>query len=126
MPQFSKDWPNNCPPLTAESAMGTHFRVAKTNPPGPDEFKTHAERGALPKADPCLRSGLSILRSPDDAVHQTRLFPKLGKLIFQGELNADHGRTQLTPAKERPTHTTWWPCESVDRAALFSFFTEAL
>lgn len=123
MPQFPKGWPENCPPLTSAPANGVHFRAAKTNPPGPDEFKTHAERGAAPKADPCLRSGLSVLRSMEDAVHQTQLFPKLGKLLFQGELTPDCGQTQLTQGRQ-PTHTTWWPCEGVDRASLFSFVRE--
>jgi hypothetical protein len=122
MPQYPKDWPKDSPPSKAEPALGIYFRAAKSNPPSSDEFITYAELGRLPKADPCRRSGLSLLRSREDAVHQTQLFPKLGGLIFQARLTAEHGKTLATPAS-LPSHTTWWPCEGIDRAALFHHVT---
>lgn len=122
MPQYPKNWPNDCPPPAAEPASGIYYRAARANPPRSDELKTYAELGRLPNANPCKRSGLSLLRAREDAAHQTQLFPKLGTLIFQAKLTAEHGKTQATPAT-LPSHTTWWPCEGLDRAALFALAT---
>lgn len=118
--QFPKNWPPDCPPAEAQDAQGEYFRVASNNPPGVDDFKSYAELGKLPKADPCKRVGLSLLRKFDDAIHQTELFPKHGKLIFRGDLNSSHGKTLLTKGT-LPTHTTWWPFEGIDRATPFVF-----
>lgn len=118
--QFPKNWPPDCPPTEAQDAQGVYFRVANNNPPGADEFKSYAELGLAQKADPCKRVGLSLLRKLDDAIHQTKLFPKHGNLIFSGDLNSCHGKTLLTKGT-LPTHTTWWPYEGIDRAALFTF-----
>ena len=118
--QFPKSWPPDCPPADAQDAQGEHFRVASSNPPGADDFKSCAELGKFPKADPCKRVGLSLLRTLDDAIHQTKLFPMRGNLIFRGDLNPSHGKTLLTKGR-LPTHTTWWPFEGIDRAAPFVF-----
>lgn len=118
--QFPKNWPPECPPADAQDAQGEHFRVASNDPPGVDELKSYAELGKLTKANPCRRVGLSLLRSLDDAIHQTELFPKHGKLIFRGDLNSSHGKTLPTKGT-LPTHTTWWPYEGIDRAAPFVF-----
>ena len=117
---FSESWPPECPPANAQDAQGVCFRVVSHNPPGVDDFKSYAELGAAPKANPCKRVGLSLLKTLDDAIHQTELFPKHGKLIFRGDLNSSHGKTQLTKGT-LPTHTTWWPFEGLDRAAPFLF-----
>jgi len=122
MPQYPQNWPGDCPPPAAEPASGIYYRAAKANPPDSDEFKTYAELGRLPNADLCKRSGLSVFRTREDADHQTRLFPKHGTLIFQGELTAEHGKTQATKGT-LPSHTTWWPCEGLDRATLFTLAT---
>jgi len=121
---FSNTFPPGCPPEDAEDAAGIVYRIVKMNPPESDAFKTHAELGKMPHACPCLRHGLSTLRSYEDACHQRDLFPRLGKLIFAGELQPEHGKTKLTPAK-LPTHTTWWVYEEVDRASLFKPFEQA-
>lgn len=124
MPQFPENWPSECPPSGASEASGAYFRLARANPPTPEDFKSHAERGLAPKASPCKREGLSLFQTQDEAIHQYQLFPKLGKFIFCGTLTAEHGKTQLTKGA-MPTHTTWWPCEGVDRAAVFKFLMEA-
>jgi len=121
--QFPSDWPNGCPPDDAVDAAGEVFRAVKHEPPGDEDFASHHETGKLPKAPACLRCGLSVFREIRDAVHQRQLIPKLGSLIAQATLQADHGKTKLTKGKQ-PTHTTWWPYEGVNRASLFSVVTE--
>ncbi|WP_437191094.1 hypothetical protein [Planctomicrobium sp. SH527] len=49
--------------------------------------------------------------------------PKLGKWIAQATLQADHGKTKLTPTKI-PTHSTWWTYDGVQRSTLFAVVTE--
>jgi hypothetical protein len=81
-------------------------------------MQSHHETGKLPRADPCLRCGLSVFRELEDALNQQKLLPKLGNKIAKALLEAAHGKACLTKGQQ-PTHTTWWPYEGVDRAALF-------
>jgi hypothetical protein len=119
---FPEDW-YDCPPADAVDATGVVFRIVDHEPPRAADFVTHFEAGKLPKADPCLRRGLSVFRELGDAVHQRRLLPKLGRLVAQGVLRAEHGKTKLTTGRQ-PTHTTWWSYAAVDRASLFSIVAE--
>ncbi len=120
---FSDGWPDGCPPGDALDAAGVIFRIVDNSPPTAADFVTHFESGRLPKAPVCLRCGLSVFEEFGDAVHQRRLLPKLGRLIAQGTLSAEHGKTKLTTGKQ-PTHTTWWSYRDVDRASLFTIAAE--
>src|SRR5438067_2416051 len=115
---FPKDWPSGCPPADTPDAAGEVFRIVKGNPVMAADMESHYETGKLPRADPCLRCGLSLFRELDDALNQQRLLPKLGNRIAKALLVAAHGKAGLTKGQQ-PTHTTWWPYEGVDRAALF-------
>ena len=117
---FPENWPDSCPPPDAEPAQGSYFRVTTGNPPSAKDFKTYAELAKVPNASPCLRVGLSLLKNIDDAIHQTRLFPKTGRFVFSANLEPQHGKCKPTKGS-LPTHTTWWAFEGVDRAALFHF-----
>jgi hypothetical protein len=122
MAHFPANWPENCPPLDAEDARGTVYRLVKSDPPIADDFRSHAELGKMPKAPPCLRHGLSTFRRYEDANHQRDLLPYLGDKIAMAELKPEHGKTKLTQGRQ-PTHTTWWPYEEVQRAGLFRCLT---
>jgi hypothetical protein len=115
---FSKDWPSGCPADDTLDAAGEVFRIAKENPVTASCMESHHESGKLPKADPCLRCGLSVFRDVEDAINQRNLLPKLGDKIAKGLLLDEHGKACLTKGQQ-PTHTTWWPYEGVDRASLF-------
>jgi len=121
--KFPDAWPKDCPPSDAEDADGVVFRVVKHNPPEEEDTATHMETGRLPKAPPCLRCGLSVFREMRDAAHQRQLLPKLGNLIASATLLPEHGKTKLTKG-QRPTHTTWWAYEGVNRHSLFAVFAE--
>lgn len=90
-------------------------------------MQTHEESGRLRDADPCLRRALSVFRSETDAQHQVRLFRRWRrKFIAKASLDGRHGRSMLTTGKQ-PTHTSWWPTESLNaaaRAALFAMVCE--
>jgi len=120
---FPDDWPKDCPPNDAEVASSEVFRIVAKDPPDITDLASHWERGRLPNAPACLRCGLSVFREIRDAVHQRLLLPKLGKLIAQATLEAEHGETKITQGKQ-PTHTTWWVYKDVNRASLFSVIKE--
>jgi hypothetical protein len=115
---FPKDWPSGCPSPDTPDAAGDVFRIAKENPVTAGDMRSHHETGKLPRADPCLRCGLSVFRELEDAMNQQKLLPKLGNKIAKAMLEAAHGKACLTKGQQ-PTHTTWWPYEGVDRAVLF-------
>lgn len=117
-PKFPDNWPESCPPPDALPAQGLYFRVTRGNPPTADDFKSYSELGKAPSSPPCLRVGLSLLKSLDDAIHQTGLFPKIGKIIYSANLEPQDGKCKQTKGT-LPSHATWWPFESVDRAPLF-------
>lgn len=113
---FPGDWPVGCPPADAVAAEGTVFRIAKTDPPGPDDFKSYRELG-ISRGDPCRCCGVSVYRLLSDAEHASRTFRNMGKVIAKAVLQADDGMAKPTG---KPTHTTWWPYEEVDRTARFA------
>jgi hypothetical protein len=121
--KFPKDWPSGCPHESTPEANGVVFRIVKRNPASHEDFLSHHETGRMPKASPCLRCGLSLFRLLEDALNQQKLLPRLGKVIASACLSSDHGKACATEGQQ-PTHTTWWPCEGVDRAKLFVFVLE--
>ena len=115
---FPKDWPPGCPSANTPDATGDVFRISKEDPVTAADMQTHHETGRLPRADSCLRCGLSVYQVLEDALYQQKLLPKLGNRIAKASLQSTHGKACLTKG-QRPTHTTWWAYEGVDRAALF-------
>lgn len=113
---FPADRPQGCPPTDAEDANGEVFRLVKTDPPTAADFLSYHEMG-ITRGDPIRRCGLSVFRDRADAEHASRAFPNLGNVIARAVLELGHGKTKQTG---RPTHTTWWPAEGVDRATLFT------
>ncbi len=120
---FPKDWPSGCPSADTPDATGAVFRIVRGNPVAAEDVQSHHETGRLPKADPCLRCGLSVFRDLEDALNQQRLLPKLGNRIAKALLEGAHGKACPTKGQQ-PTHTTWWSYEDVDRAALFHVVQE--
>ena len=121
--KFPTNWPANCPDATTPDAGGGVFRIVKDDPVSPEDMQSHFESNKLPKADPCLRCGLSVFRDLEDALNQQKLLPKLGNRIAEAILNAVHGKACLTKGQQ-PTHTTWWPYDGVDRAGIFQVVRE--
>jgi hypothetical protein len=115
---FPDDWPAGCPAANTPDAEGEVFRIVKENPVSVADMLSHHETGRLPKADPCLRCGLSVFRELEDALNQQRLLPKLGTRIAKAVLLPVHGKANLTKGQQ-PTHSTWWPYRDVERAQLF-------
>ena len=113
--KFPGDWPTN----GRRGPDGHVFRLVKHDPPQAEDTASHLETGRLPKPPPRLRCGMSVFREIREAVHQRQLLPKLGSLIAQATLLAEHGKTKLTMGSQ-PSHTTWWTYQGVNRASLFT------
>lgn len=116
---FPDNWPKNCPPNEAQDASGVYYRVGKSNPPATADFKSHVEMNKKSRGDECIRNGLSVFSKQEEARHLIQIFPMLGSHVYQGELQAEHGKVKPTPSDQNPSHTTWWPYNGVDRAKLF-------
>ena len=123
---FPSDFPKNCPFEGAKPADQVVYRLVNQSPtPANFDFLTHAELKKMPKADPCLRCGLSVFLNIEDACHQRDALRFLGKFIAKAKLGPEHGMTQLTKGKQ-PTHTTWWVYEGVKRESLFECIDESI
>ncbi len=120
---FPPGWPENCPPRAAAAPSSAYYRVVKTNPPSPDDFKSYSESGTVRKGgDLCKRCGLSIFDNWEGANAARLNFPALGEHIACGNLNAVHGKIMQTGAN--PHHCTWWPYDGLDRLSLFEVILE--
>lgn len=121
---FPQGWPDGCPPADAEDANGTVYRIVKNNPADEEDFKTHHEAGTQPNAPACLRCGVSVWGDKQAALHMHSLYPKMGDYVAWGMLQPDHGLMKLTGSK--PTHTTWWVYDGVERAGIFDSVEEVM
>jgi hypothetical protein len=102
------------------------YRIVKSVPLGPSDFRSFREEGKSFDADrECETAGLSVFRKPEDAVRYRKKFPYLGKRIAQGELAKEHGKLKPTP-RGNNSHATWWPYEGVERSKLFKVVEEKL
>jgi hypothetical protein len=120
---FPNHYPPDCPPEAAEDAAGAVYRITKTDPPTQEDFLSFHELGMVLRKDTlsarCRSRGLSVYRTLGDARHHLSVFPNGGDYIAGGTLTSAQGQTQPTPASQRPTHTTWWCAEGIDRGERF-------
>lgn len=117
MPKFPNWFPPDCPPDTATDASGIVYRIVAGESLSAADFLTYHELGKLPDANPCRRCAVSVFDSFAYALHCLCMSPRLGTAISEGELEAGHGKTQLT--SESSGHVSWWAYEHVARQDCF-------
>lgn len=113
-------YPPNCPPSTAHAPKGqVVYRVTSGPPPAAQDFLSYVEMGRqVSPAKSCQARGLSVYTNKADAQNRARLYG--GTHIAEATLDGTDGLIVSTPNQRTPdSHHTWWPCDSVDRAALF-------
>lgn len=115
---FPENWPEGCPPGDAVAAHGDVFRVVKTDPPQPGDFRSLWEQGRPIAQKECESAGLSVFQAVRDAAHAALKYPYLGELVARGTLGTKHGVVKPTP-RSGNSHTTWWPCDGLARHELF-------
>jgi hypothetical protein len=118
MSTLPQDCLDDCPPVDAEIADGTVFRIVRGTELQSGDFVTAEEAGKWLRNDSCQRKGLSVFRNKDEAGVHADNFQRLGRFIAIGTLVADHGWTKLTAGRQ-PSHTTWWPTAEMDRRTPF-------
>lgn len=116
---FPNDWPKDCPPGKSRLPQNlTVYRAVKNSPPTNKDFQSQAELGKMLEGDPCLRLGVSVMKTRSGAEHYRKLFPS-GKFIASAVLKVEDGRVLETPTKKFPVHVTWWPPQGFERESLF-------
>jgi hypothetical protein len=107
--QWPDFYPENYPPVEAEPASGTVYRLVRHNPAQAEDFKSTWEEfpGRFP--EPTIRnSGASVYTDPQDIERLKRRIPQLNdRKTAKGELNPTLGLIQRTEAVEK-SHVTWW------------------
>jgi hypothetical protein len=91
---------------------GRIWRLVDHDPPTNADFRTHMELGKAPNADACLRCGLSVQPTEEDARHLLELQPRLGKFVAFADLDPQRGVIKQTL---KAPHHTWWPDERAPR-----------
>ena len=118
--QFSKDWPDCCPPAEAKPAEGTVYAVAANNPFTPEDFTSAKTRNVLINGNSCERCGISVVSEILDArallVRYSIKYKHIGVL----NLTDSHGVLIENPRNDIQSHQTLWPFEQVQ---LHSEFT---
>lgn len=112
---YSKDFPENCPPLESNAASGEFYRLIKKNHerPIPEDFLSWRQENLGKKCprsvSECQACGVSIHSSLDDARNLSLRIPLFkNKKIAKGSLSEDMGKLKHTPSKHEKSHHTWW------------------
>lgn len=88
----------------------TLYRIVKTDPPSPNDFVSHQERGRRPPNDPAkarLWGGLSAYETLHQAQRTARMFPLLGQFIAEIAI-PDDGRITYERTTTSDGHYTVW------------------
>ncbi len=116
-PPFPSWFPPDCPPETASDASRPVYRIVASTVLSDSDFLSHHELGTALSAPPCLRCGLSVYNSFENALHRLRLSPRLGKAIAEGLLESAAGKTEIT--SPRSGHVAWWASLELPRSSWF-------
>lgn len=110
-------YPNHCPPADATPAQQSVFRLVRQVPPTPTDFLSPHEKGIHPDADECLRCGLSVLESVDDAKRLRNQIPAFRtRRIVVRLLEPNDGSLKRTGSAQG--HWTWWVTSACQPANL--------
>ena len=115
-------FPADCPPSDAVAANGIFYRLAKTNPSKPRDFRSVYEdeperaRKAIEEGrkTKCETMGLSVHADINDAITFARIFRNMGKNIVRVSLTPDSGVEIHSPSEKSKSHHTWWKPEGFD------------
>ncbi len=110
-------WPADCPPADAVDAGGVVHRIVSHDPPTEDDLKSHAELGLAVNGPECLRRGVSLFSTRQQACHRLQFSRHLGTMVASATLQPVHGK--MTRPHAKSGHLTWWSADGVVRHALF-------
>lgn len=115
--KFPDYFPDSCPPSAAKPPTLAVYRIVKSQPPCPDDFRSNHElrmefKKPPKELDRCTWCGLSVFGDFASARHRMELFPKLGRYVAAATLTPERGLVMQT---YKPPHFTWWCYNSAAR-----------
>lgn len=117
---WPKHYPPNCPCPDSIDAQGIVYRLVRTLPPTPKDFKPSKIEPQDKYGDPkCLKCAISVFGELSDlnqAKDRYRHFRE--RVIIKFELNPRMGKIKPTPS-DFCSHITWWIPEGIDPCQLF-------
>lgn len=123
-------YPANCPPVEAEPASGTVYRLVQNNPPRAKDFRTPFEEnpGRFNNKPTIKNCGLSVHTDMQDSerLHEvTKMIPRFkNSQIAEGELNPTLGLIQHTPSSKYKSHHSWWVPIGTEPWVVFKIMSE--
>lgn len=120
-------FPPDCPGSESVPADGRVWRLVRSKPPNPDDFRPH--KIMRPAKDwgerECEACGLSIHRDASDSTKLRQRVPAFRRhLLASANLTAANGLTLPTPSDLFPSHETWWVPQSIEPWTLFTVSDE--
>ena len=126
------EWPDfypvNCPPVAAEPASGTVYRLVRYDPVRAEDFKTPFEEnpGRFNNKPSTKSCGLSIHTDMQDS-EQLKMAMKMvprfkNTQIAEGKLNPTLGMIQHTPSSKYRSHHSWWVPIGAEPWVVFKMF----
>ncbi len=102
-------YPENCPPVEAEPASGTVYRLVEHDPPQKEDFLSTWEEFPGRFSEPTtINSGVSVCTDLQDIDRLKKRYGHLrNRKTAKGELNPQLGKIQRSQGFTN-SHVTWW------------------
>ena len=107
-------YPANCPPMEAEPASDTVYRLVNHDPAQEEDFKTPFEENPkrfnyTPNIKNCALSVHTDSQDIEQLKKAMQMVPRFkNSQIAEGELNPTLGLIQHTPSSKYRSHHSWW------------------
>jgi hypothetical protein len=110
---------SSCPPQDARPTDGTFYAFHDSNPPGPSDFQSAAQRNHYVGKDECQRRSNSIWSNLDALRKRIAPVRKRNPLIWQFISAGDVKTTSGVVAGDGPHHS-FWVCATTSMHAIFN------
>lgn len=122
--EWSKHFPDSCPPNDAECKVMTVYRFLEDDEIKPECFLTVRELSPhrkFPEAEKeCRACSLSIFTSKEEVLRLQKTVPRFRKPVAGGKLEKTSGKVKHTPSSgKNNSHHSWWVPSDVKPWTLF-------
>lgn len=113
MSDWPDDFPESCPPSSAIPATGKFYRLVRDENPSESDFDSNYREkprrfDGWANKRLCLAMGTSVCRTMEDIEYTRQSIGALkNRRIAVGAINGS-GVMMATPARDKPSHHTWW------------------
>lgn len=137
MSLFKYELPSDCPKILINEDFQEgdynifYFRISQNCPIKEDDVlpqlfmkKFKGRRKKLEKEKKfsalCQMSSLSVLQNKSDAINLMQKFKNIGKYIYKGIVNKEHGLILITPSNNCPTHCSFYSYIEINELNIFN------